>query len=100
MKNGNGTTRQLRFTVDIVVEPDGDQFFAYAPALKGVHVGGLTEDEALQNALDATVLYLQSLIRHGDPIPLEIVQDIELRNGVEHATAHAHHRRDLALSLT
>lgn len=91
---------EVRFTVDIVVEPDGDQFYAYAPALKGVHVGGRTEEEAIQNAIDATHLYLKSLIRHGDPIPLEVVEEAVPANGVSHRGRHIHHKRDLALSLT
>ena len=60
----------LRFTVDIVVEPDEDQFHAYVPALKGLHVGGDTEQEALENARDAVIAYLRSLIKDGEPIPL------------------------------
>jgi predicted RNase H-like HicB family nuclease len=60
----------LEFTVDIVVEPDGEEFHAYCPALKGLHVGGETEAEALQNATDAAILYIESMIRHNEAIPL------------------------------
>lgn len=60
----------LEFTVEIVVEPDGEQFHAYCPALKGLHVGGETESEALQNATDAAILYIESMIRHNEAIPL------------------------------
>jgi predicted RNase H-like HicB family nuclease len=60
----------LEFKVDIVVEPDGEEFHAYCPALKGLHVGGETEAEALQNATDAAILYIESMIRHSEAIPL------------------------------
>ncbi|MFA4836482.1 MAG: type II toxin-antitoxin system HicB family antitoxin [Dehalococcoidia bacterium] len=62
-------TKAIDFTVQIIVEPDQGGFYAYCPALKGLHVDGETEEEALQNARDAAILYLRSLIKHGDPIP-------------------------------
>lgn len=100
MKRNMQEGRELRFTVDIVIEPDEDQFHAYAPALKGLHVGGRTEKEALKNAVDATHLYLESLIRHGDPIPLAIIQEPPVRiDGSNHTGIHAHTQK-LALSLT
>ena len=87
----------LRFSIDITIEPDEDQFHAYAPALEGLHVGGRTEEEALQNAIDATYLYLEGMIRHGDPIPLGIIkQDESPRNG--HSGVH-HHTRNVELSF-
>lgn len=55
--------------VTICVERDGDGFYAYAPALKGLHVGGDTEEEALTNAKDGIILYLESLSDHGEPLP-------------------------------
>jgi len=41
--------------VEIFIEPDGDGFHAYCPALKGLHTCGDTEEEALENAKDATI---------------------------------------------
>ena len=61
---------RVEFQVDIVVEPDGDQFHAYCPALKGLHVDGATEDEAVRNAVNAAEAYLESLIKHKEPIPI------------------------------
>jgi len=88
----------LRFSIDITIEPDEDQFHAYAPALDGLHVGGRTESEALQNAVDATYLYLESMIRHGDPIPLGIIQQDGARRRSGHTGVHTH-TRSLKLSL-
>lgn len=67
MKKG---AQQIAFRLTIVTEPDGGGFYAYAPALKGLHTCGDTEEAALQNAIDAAVAYLGSLLKHGDPIPV------------------------------
>ena len=60
---------KMTIVVDIAVEPDDDGFHAFCPALKGLHVGGRTEQEAAKNATDGVLLYLESLIKHGDPMP-------------------------------
>jgi len=62
----------IEFTIEVVVEPDDNGFHAYCPALKGLNVGGDTEQEALQTAGDAATLYIKSLIRHGESIPVGI----------------------------
>jgi len=60
----------LRFAISIVVEPDADGYYAYCPALQGLHTCGATEREALANAKNAATAYIRSLIKHGDPIPI------------------------------
>lgn len=65
--------RVLGFRIDIIVEPDEYGFHAYCPALKGLHVHGNTTEEARDNAKEAAIAYLQSLMKHGDPIPVGIV---------------------------
>jgi predicted RNase H-like HicB family nuclease len=87
----------VQFTVDIIVEPDDGEFHAYCPALKGLHVGGRTEEEALQNATDAVDLYLKSLIKHGDPIPVGVAT--ETITAPDAHRDHAHHTQRLAVSL-
>jgi len=67
------------FTIDVIIEPDGDEFHAYCPGLKGLHTCGSTEEEALQNAKDAAVAYLVSLMKHGDPIPIGITSATSTR---------------------
>lgn len=67
-KTDNG--EKLEFQLLFVVEPDEDGYHAFCPALKGLHTSGSTEQEALDNAKDAAVAYILSLIKHGDPIPL------------------------------
>jgi len=63
----------IEFRVQVIIEPDGNEFHAYCPALKGLHTCGNTEEEALRNARDAAVAYLHSLIQHGDPIPIGVM---------------------------
>lgn len=55
--------------VDLIVVPDGDSFHAFCPSLKGLHMDGRTEDEAIENAKDAVIAYLESLRKHNDPLP-------------------------------
>lgn len=64
---------KLVFMVDICVEPDDDGYHAFSPALKGLHTWGATEAEAVENAKDAALAYLESLIKHHEPIPVGIV---------------------------
>jgi predicted RNase H-like HicB family nuclease len=41
------------------IEPDGKEFHAWSPELKGVHTHGATRDEALANLKEAVQLYLE-----------------------------------------
>ena len=63
------------FKIDIIVKPDEDEFHAYCPALKGLHVCGDTEEEAVENAVGAAEAYLVSLVKHGDPIPIGVLTE-------------------------
>jgi len=82
------------FRVRIIIEPDEDKFHAYCPALKGLHIDGDTKEEALENAKKAAIAYLQSLIKHSDPIPVSIISPREesekifrlFKSGVQHYT--------------
>lgn len=60
--------RVMIVSVEIVIEPDGDGFFAYAPALKGLLMDGSTETEALERAREGVKVYLESLHRQGEPL--------------------------------
>lgn len=61
--------RAMMVSVAIVIEPDGEGFFAYAPALKGLLMDGSTETEALERAKEGVRVYLESLHRQGEPLP-------------------------------
>lgn len=72
----------IGFRVQVIIEPDGAGFHVYCPALKGLHTCGDTEKEALENAKDAIIAYLKSLMKHGDPIPIGVEIQKGIRKGV------------------
>ncbi len=91
------TGQGVQFSVGVVVEPDDGEFHAFCPALKGLHVGGQTKKEALKNAMDAVELYLKSLIKHGDPIPVGVATETIAAPSIQRP--HTHHTQSLAVSL-
>lgn len=62
--------KMLKVSIAVEVEKDGDLFYAHCPGLKGLHVDGATEEEAVQNAVEAASLYVDSILRHDDPLPI------------------------------
>ena len=62
--------KMLKVSIAVVVEKDGDVFYAHCPGLKGLHVDGATEEEAIKNAMEAASLYVDSVLRHNDPLPI------------------------------
>jgi len=62
--------RKLRLQFTVIIEPDGDCFHAYCPAFKGLHVDGADEKEAIRNAADAVSVYVNSLVSHGEALPI------------------------------
>ena len=61
----------MKLLIEVVIEPDGeDRFHAYSPACRGVHIDGSTEAETLARMKDALRLYLDSMVRHDEPLPL------------------------------
>ncbi len=61
----------------IIIEPDEDgMFVAEVPALPGCISQGATRKEALSNIKDAIAGYLESLKKHGDPIPPSIYEEV------------------------
>ena len=61
----------------VIVEQDEDGVFvAEAPALPGCISQGATRVEVLANIKDAVRGYLESLEKHGDPVPPPIVEEI------------------------
>ena len=47
--------------IAVVIERDGDGFFAFSPELPGCHSQGDTFEEALANIREAVELYLETL---------------------------------------
>jgi predicted RNase H-like HicB family nuclease len=63
-------TTSVKLSFSILVEPDGEGFYAHSPAFKGIHVDGKTEEEALKRAIEAVHCYLKSMARHNEPLPM------------------------------
>jgi predicted RNase H-like HicB family nuclease len=59
------------YTYRIIIEPDGDEFHGYVPALKGCHTFGATIPEVQANLKDAILVYMESLREDGLEIPTE-----------------------------
>lgn len=88
----------IGFRIDVFIESDETGFYAYCPALKGLHTCGDTEEEALQNAKDAATAYLQSSIKHGDPIPVGIIMMEETKEASRLPKVYAsRHTEDLEI---
>jgi predicted RNase H-like HicB family nuclease len=64
----------MKFRVLIEQDEDG-VFVAEVPSLPGCITQGTTRKEALENAREAIMLYLESLEAHGDPIPPAISEE-------------------------
>ncbi|HVB61985.1 MAG TPA: type II toxin-antitoxin system HicB family antitoxin [Ktedonobacteraceae bacterium] len=57
----------------IILEPDIDEggYTVTVPALPGCITQGETIEECIQRAQEAIIGYIESLIAHGEPVPLE-----------------------------
>lgn len=58
------------YTVILKREEDGT-YHAFCPSLPGCHTQGDTYDEAVKNAEEAVLLYLESLQAHREELPVE-----------------------------
>lgn len=65
--------REIKIQVRVIVERDGDGFHAYVPDLKGVHAAGDSEQEAIVAVREGVTLYMQSLMKHNQSIPVGVV---------------------------
>ena len=59
-----------QFTVIIERQPEGE-YLVSVPALSGCYTEGRTLEEAREMAADAIRAYCASLLKHGEPIPVE-----------------------------
>ena len=68
-------TFYMKYRVVIEVDEDG-MYVASVPSLPGCISQGKTREEALKNIQDAIKGYLESLKKHGEPIPPPIDEEI------------------------
>lgn len=67
----------MRFAVTF--ERDEDGFIvASCPALPGCHSQGRTKEEAIANISEAIRGYIASMRKHGEPMPITDVQEVEV----------------------
>lgn len=55
----------------VVIEPDEAGFHAYVPALPGCHTFGETVEEVRTNIAEAIELHIESMVKDGEPVPVE-----------------------------
>jgi len=61
----------------VIIEQDEDSVFvAHCPSLPGCISQGATREEAQANIKEAITGYLESLKKHGEPIPPPITEEI------------------------
>jgi predicted RNase H-like HicB family nuclease len=68
-----------RYTLVLEREPEGG-YHVFCPALPGCHSQGDTVDEAIANGTEAIEAYLESLIAHNEPLPVEdiLIKPVEV----------------------
>lgn len=67
----------MKFT--IVLEEDKSGFVTVScPVLPGCHSRGQTKKEAIANITGAIEAYIESLHKHGEPIPKMDVEEVEV----------------------
>lgn len=64
------TLRSYSYSV-FYEEAEEGGYVASVPALPGCHTQGETIEETKRNVQEAIALYLESLLAHGEPIPVE-----------------------------
>ena len=57
------------YTIILDPDPQGRGFTVTVPALPGCITEGRTRQEAIDNAREAILLYLESLLAESEPIP-------------------------------
>ena len=61
---------EYKFTIIIERQPEGE-YLVSVPALPGCYTEGLNLEDARSMAEDAIRAYCASLLKHGEPIPVE-----------------------------
>jgi len=61
------------YSFKVVVEPDGERWHAYCPALvrQGGATWGYTRQEAVRNIQEVVQMVVESLVEHGEAVPEE-----------------------------
>jgi antitoxin HicB len=68
--NLESTSGEYPFTIRPLSAEDGGGYQIEYPDLPGCVSDGDTAEEAIRNGRGAVLSYLQSCIKHGDPVPM------------------------------
>jgi predicted RNase H-like HicB family nuclease len=68
------------YTFRVVVEPDGERWHAYCPALvrQGGATWGYTQQEAVKNIQEVVQMVVASLLEHGEAVPEEPSDQVQV----------------------
>jgi antitoxin HicB len=71
-------------TYSLIVEAHAEEggYLAYFPALPGCHTWGETYEQAVKNAEEALIGYLEALQKNGEEVPFESAPDKDVSLGV------------------
>jgi predicted RNase H-like HicB family nuclease len=58
-----------RYVFPVVIERDGDGYYAVCPALQGCYTQGDTYEEALKNIEEVIQLHVEDRLANGEPVP-------------------------------
>jgi predicted RNase H-like HicB family nuclease len=67
----------MRRAFTVVFDKEDDGYTVTVPALPGLVTGGGTLEEARRMAMDAIRCHLESLLKDGEPLPVEQQVDVE-----------------------
>lgn len=91
--------KTLIFRVPIIVEFDTINYHSYSPALKGLHMDGETEKEALENARNTAKDFLEIMIHDGIPIPLSILTRKEAKKLPASKPKEGYYEEEITINL-
>ena len=64
------------YVFSVEVEEDDGRWVAEVPSLPGCVTEGDTKEEAVDALREATQAYLEVMIEHGDPVPVEAQKEV------------------------
>ena len=67
----------MKYTIILEPQEEGG-YTVTAPALQGCISEGDAKEEAIENIKDAISGYIESLKKHGEPIPVEVSVEVPL----------------------
>jgi len=71
----------MKWAFTVVFDKEDDGYTVIVPALPGLVTGGRTLAEARRMAADAIRCHLESLLKDGEPLPVEQAVDMEKLEG-------------------